>query len=80
MLLELFNLESKPANIAKEALKPTTQEEEVLMNILQSGPQTVDQISQKCKLDISIINSSLSLMELGGKIKQIEPLTYALNL
>ncbi len=78
-VLELYHLENNQSARISSQPQPDNETENVILNILQSGPQTVDQISDKCKLEISIINSSLSVMEMSGKIKQIEPLTYALH-
>ncbi|MBU0706952.1 DNA-processing protein DprA [Patescibacteria group bacterium] len=77
-VLELFSIDGH-VTTRSESILPDNQEEEAIINSLESGPQTVDQIIEKCKLDISTINSSLSLMEIAGKIKQIEPQTYILN-
>ncbi len=77
-VLELFDLESK-TDYSQKKIVPDTKEERIIIDILHSGPHTVDQIIQKCKLDISVINSTLSVMELSGKIQQIESLTYTLN-
>ncbi|MDD5341725.1 MAG: DNA-processing protein DprA [Patescibacteria group bacterium] len=79
-ILEIFDLEIVPKGGRESIFQPQTQEEKIIVEVLQAGPQTVDQILEKCKLEISIINSTLSVLEMSGKIIQTEMQTYALNL
>jgi DNA processing protein len=68
-ILETLNLEQ--ANDFKEIKKaiPTNQEEEILLELLNNEPIHVDKLVQCGRLDISIVNSTLSIMEMKGMVK-----------
>ena len=79
-ILEIFGL-AETANLPKNGrYQPANEAERSILDLLRAGPQTVDQICEKCKLGISTMNSTLSFLEMSGAIIQLEPQTYALNL
>ena len=65
-------LELKNINIFKKAKEnlPTTETEKKLLGLL-TCPIHVDKIVQSSRLDISLINSTLSIMEMKGMIKNL---------
>lgn len=79
-ILEIFDLADTPKIQESRRSQPANEAERVVLDLLRAGPQTVDQICEKCKLGISTMNSALSFLEMSGAIIQIEPQTYALNL
>lgn len=79
-ILEIFGLTDQSGTRPLKPSRPLTDNENVIVELLRAGPQTVDQIHEKCTLEISALNAALSQLELAEIIYQIEPQTYALNL
>ncbi|MFA5107704.1 MAG: DNA-processing protein DprA [Patescibacteria group bacterium] len=79
-ILEIFGLADTNNAPKNSRYQPANEAERRVLDLLRAGPQTVDQICEKCKLGISTMNSTLSFLEMSGAIIQLEPQTYALNL
>jgi DNA processing protein len=58
---------------------PANSDEAVIIELLAQQPMSVDQISDKCKLGISVINATLTFLEVSGKIRKVGPDTYTFN-
>ena len=76
-ILEEFALKSDPVfkNIKykipnKEEIKPESREEELILKYIDN-PIHIDKLARKTKLSINVLSSSLSLMEIKGKIKNL---------
>ncbi|XOU93999.1 MAG: DNA-processing protein DprA [Candidatus Kerfeldbacteria bacterium] len=50
---------------------PKNSEEKILYEIITKSPIHIDEIIQQCKLQISIINATLTIMEMKGLIKNL---------
>ncbi|MDZ7798647.1 MAG: DNA-processing protein DprA [Patescibacteria group bacterium] len=75
-LLEALNLkEVKKYRENKKSL-PKSPEEEKIMGILKTESLHVDKIIQHSKLEPSVVNSTLSLMEMKGLVKNIGGMIY----
>ncbi|MFA6198568.1 MAG: DNA-processing protein DprA [Patescibacteria group bacterium] len=59
---------------------PANPDEAVILELLAQQPLSVDQISDQCKLGISVINSTLTFLEVSGKIRPVGPDVYTLNI
>jgi DNA processing protein len=70
ILVEL-NLPQKRQQLILEEVIPDTKEEQELLVLLGEKPVHIDKISQISKLDIAAINSTLLMMEMKGKIKNL---------
>ena len=77
-ILEELNLKNLASNIAVRQIVAETPEEELILNLLSHDPQPVDKIVQETKLDTALVNSTLSLMEMKGKVKNLGGMQYVL--
>lgn len=77
-ILEELNLKNLAANIQIRQIVADTPEEELILNILSHDPQSVDKIVQEAKLDTALVNATLSLMEMKGKVKNLGGMQYVL--
>jgi len=83
-------LVEEPAEILKELkifqekkaenFDSLTLEEKLLLEALKEGPQNIEKIVEKTKIDIQKILSLLSIFEIEGKIKNLGNDVYCLNL
>lgn len=70
-ILEALNLEqAKEFKTVKEVV-PENETEKILLELLNDQPLHVDKISQCARLDISVINSTLAVMEMKGMVKNL---------
>ncbi len=58
---------------------PRSEEEKTISQVLASEPKHIDEIVRQCKLDTSIINAHLTMMEMKGIVKHIGGQYYAFN-
>lgn len=73
-------LEIEPIILAKTtADKGENETEDLILNVLQEEALYVDDIIKKSKLSPSIIATSLAIMEISGKIRNLGGNTYSLN-
>jgi len=77
-ILEELNLKNLATNIQVRQIVADTPEEEIILNFLSHDPQPVDKIVQETKMDTSIVNATLSLMEMKGKVKNLGGMQYVL--
>ena len=54
-------------------------EERLIIEALQHEPLYVDKIIEKTKLNASVVATTLALMEISGKVKNLKANTYSLN-
>lgn len=67
-ILAAFDLKG---TIEKERkIKGETEEENLILKILEERPASIDQIIKETKLDTAKVNSALILMEIKGKVKK----------
>ncbi len=78
-ILEELNLDvgSKMPNVRE--IEADSKEEQVIIDLMQNGPVHVDEIARESKLPAAKVGSTLSLMEIKGKIKPLGSGTYSLN-
>lgn len=77
-VLEELNLKNLAQNIETRQIIADSPEEELILNILSHDPLPVDKIVQETKLETAVVNSTLSLMEMKGKIKNLGGMQYVL--
>lgn len=75
-ILESFNLELTLE--FKKEVKPASKEEAIILEILKQEPAQIDEIIRKSKLEPPIVSSTLTIMEITGKVKHIGGGTYSL--
>ncbi len=76
-ILEAFNLEFPEKQ--KREIKPANKEEKIILDILSNEPINIDEIVKKSGLDASTINSTLVMMEISGKVKNLGGGNYIIN-
>ena len=54
-------------------------EENTILDALQEESLTIDAIIQKTKLQASLVSTTLALMEISGKVRNLGGNTYSLN-
>lgn len=74
-ILEKLNL---PILRQNNKTEDGTNEEKLILEILKQGPLDVDKIIEKTKLNTSTISTTLALMEISGKVRNLGGNTYAL--
>jgi DNA processing protein len=70
-ILETLNLSSANDFKKVKTIVPPTETEKIILDVLNNEPLHIDKIVQSVRLDISIINSTLALMEMKGLIKNL---------
>ena len=65
--------------IIKNSIEAECEEEKIIMDALKDEPLQVDKIIEKTKLSASVVSSTLALMEISGKIRNLRANTYSLN-
>ncbi|MCX6792521.1 MAG: DNA-processing protein DprA [Candidatus Falkowbacteria bacterium] len=53
--------------------------DEKIIELLKAGPQHIDLIAKETKLDINVINSRLTIMEIKGLVKNLGNMQYIRN-
>jgi DNA processing protein len=69
-IIEFLELENLEAQKIITKIYPETEIEKIIYESIKAEPAHVDKIARLAKLDISVINSTLAIMEIKGIIKQ----------
>ena len=77
-IIETLNLAEAAAYIENKKIIPETAEEELILARLSYEPVHIDELKQLTKLDTSIINSTLTIMEMKGMVKNLGNMQYVL--
>ena len=77
-ILEELNLTMVVQQLEMNELLPTTDTESLLLKCLATEPTHVDEVGRKCGLPISLVSSTLTMMELKGAVKQVGGMNYIL--
>lgn len=78
-IIDALDLQLAQQFIQNKKVIADTKEEEILLQFLSSEPIHIDEIIQKSKLNTSIINSTLTMMEMKGKVKNIGSNYYIIS-
>lgn len=70
-ILQEFNLSSTPDTPAKKEIKPDNPNEKAVLKHLSREPIHIDKIISSSKLSTAIVSSTLTMMEMKGKIKNL---------
>ncbi len=74
-VLEEFGIEGEPV----QKIKADTEEEAKILEVLKDGPFHIDSIAKKAGLTISETSSTLSLMEIKGKVSNLGAQTFTVK-
>lgn len=77
-IIETFDLGQAVAYTESKKIIPESAEEKLILDKLNYEPVQVDELMRLTKLDASIINSTLTLMEMKGMIKNLGGMQYVL--
>ena len=77
-VLEDLNVDQIKKISQNKKIIPQSKEEKKLLTILTTEPIHIDELPQKSKLNISIINSTLTKMEMKGLVRHLGGMYYAL--
>ncbi|NMC51224.1 DNA-protecting protein DprA [Candidatus Kuenenbacteria bacterium] len=75
-VLEALNMQQVKEFIDNRKISPDTSEEAVILEILSNEPLHVDEIIKKTNLTVAQANSTLVLMEMKGKLKNLGNMMY----
>lgn len=78
-VLEALNLELAENFMENKKIIPDTKEEEILLNFLSKEPIHVDELIKRSKLKTSNVNSTLTMMEMKGKVRNLGGMNYVLS-
>jgi len=77
-IIESLNLTAAAAYIENKKIIPESAEEELILKQLSYEPVHVDELKNLTRLDTSVINSTLTLMEMKGIVKNLGGMNYVL--
>lgn len=75
-ILEELNL---PSRKRKEIIRTSTKEESLILKALSEGALNIDEIIEKTKLSVQIVNQNLIALEIKGELKNLGGNIYAIN-
>jgi DNA processing protein len=75
-VLEELNLTSVGQQIEMKAIFPESDNESSVLRYVTYDPVHIDEVIRNSGLDISIVSSTLTMMELRGLIKQVGGMNY----
>lgn len=78
-ILEELNLESRIQSSELGEVKGDNKDEEMILELMQDGPVHVDVIARESKIPAAKVGSTLSIMEIKGKIKSLGSGSYSLS-
>jgi len=77
-VLEELNLSSAIEYKEARQILPDNQEEKLILDIMSDEPIHIDKIIFRTKLDTSAVSSTLTLMEMKGKIRNLGGMNYVI--
>ncbi len=77
-ILDALNLQDATQYVTNRAIVGDTKEENLLIEHLSREPKHVDEISKKSSLPGAIVNSTLTIMEMKGKVRNLGNMMYVL--
>ncbi|NQU77304.1 DNA-protecting protein DprA [Candidatus Falkowbacteria bacterium] len=77
-ILETLDLTQATDFIENQKIVPDSPEEEALLPLLSREPVHIDELTRSSKLPVSSITSTLTMMEMKGKVKNLGHMNYVL--
>ncbi len=77
-ILDALNLRRATAYLAAAAITPDTAEEARLLPLLGREPIHIDELTRHTGLPMHLINATLTLMEMKGKVRHLGAMQYVL--
>ncbi len=76
-ILDVLGIE--PQKVSKQIFAAENSNEKLILDVLKEEALAVDNIIERTKLNASVIATTLALMEISGKIRNLGGNTYSLN-
>jgi len=77
-IIETLNLAQATSFIDNQKIIPESKEEEIIMSVLSHDPIHIDEVVRLTRLDTSVANSTLTIMEMKGMVKNLGSMQYVL--
>ena len=77
-IMETLNLAEVKMFIESKKIIPESQEEKIILDILGKDSKHINEIVRSAKLDTSKINSTLTIMEMKGMVKNLGGMMYVI--
>ncbi len=77
-ILRAYNVTTDEPQPTAESYIPRTEDERKLIEILALGPLHVDELTEKSRLDNSVVSATVTLLEMNGAIHHLGGLVYSL--
>lgn len=77
-IIETLNLTQITAHIENKKIIPETPEEKIILEHLSKEPVHINDLVRSSQLDTKIINSTLTIMEMKGMVKNLGNMQYVL--
>ncbi|MCK4745266.1 DNA-processing protein DprA [Candidatus Parcubacteria bacterium] len=78
-ILAELNLENAKIREGRvQQVLPLSQNEKMLLKFLSSDPIHIDQLAKHSGMDLSAVSSTLSMLEIGGRVKNLGDMKYVL--
>jgi DNA processing protein len=78
-ILEELNLSMAAQQLEMKELLPASDAESMLLKQLSAEPRHIDEICRASQLPVSLVSSTLALMELKGMVRQVGGMSYVLS-
>jgi DNA processing protein len=78
-ILDELNLKNLTEQIQIREIVPDNEEEARVLQLLGDEPTHIDKIVNDTKMDTAVVNATLSLMEMKGKIKNLGGMNYVIT-
>lgn len=77
-ILRVFDISNNVSAPVTPMYIPNSESEEIIINILAGGPLHIDELTEKSRLDNSVVSATLTLLEMNGAIHHLGGLVYSL--
>ncbi|MDD5040600.1 MAG: DNA-processing protein DprA [Patescibacteria group bacterium] len=79
-VIQAFEISLPPtAGMPKKAFEPANDVEAAIVKHLSADPVHIDEIIEACKLETSIVNATLAILEMKGVVRHAGSMHYALT-
>ncbi|MEK7537434.1 MAG: DNA-processing protein DprA [Patescibacteria group bacterium] len=77
-ILRVFNVTTETPQPAAQHYVPRSEVERTIIAVLASRPLHVDELTEKSRLDSSVVSATVSLLEINGAVHHLGGLVYSL--
>ena len=77
-ILRVFDITTDTVQPTKTSYVPQSDDEHKIVALLMLGPLHIDELTEKSRLDNSVVSAALTLLEINGAIHHLGGLVYSL--